>query len=52
MQYYINSQSPEYESIYTDRFSEYTKIKTERQEELNKMPPKCEQTKLSVYFDY
>lgn len=52
MQYYRNSLSRENENISLDRFSEYTKIKTEGQEELDKMPPKSEQTKLSVFFDY
>jgi hypothetical protein len=52
MQYYRNSLSRENENISLDRFSEYTKIKTEGQEELDEMPPKSEQTKLSVFFDY
>jgi hypothetical protein len=52
MQYYINSLSPENESISLDRFPEYTKIKTERQAELDEMPPKGKQTKLSIFFDY
>ncbi len=52
MQYCRNSLSRDNESISLDIFSEYTKIKTERQEELDEMPPKGKQTKLSVFFNY
>jgi hypothetical protein len=52
MQYSINSLSLENEGIALDGFSEYKKIKTREQEELDEMPPKGEQTKLSVFFDY
>lgn len=52
MQFYINSLSPENEGIFQDKFSEYKKIKTEGQAKLDEMPPKGEQTKLSVFFDY
>jgi len=52
VQHYRNSLSSENEGISLDRFVEYKKIKTERQDDLDKMLPKGEQTKLSAFFDY
>ena len=52
IQHYINSLSPENEGISLDIFFEYKKIKTERQDEVDEMLTKGEQTKLSAFFDY
>lgn len=52
MQYCINSLSLGNEDNFQKKFSEYKNIKTERHEELDEMPPKAEQTKLSAFFDY
>jgi hypothetical protein len=51
MQYYINSLSLDNEGI-QDRFSECKKITINGHEELDEMPPKGKQTKLSIFFDY
>lgn len=50
-QYYINSLSPGDEGI-RDRFLELKKVTIEGHEELDEIPSKGEQTKLSVFFDW
>lgn len=52
MQYYMNSLSLENEDTFQKGFSDYKDVKTEGEEELDETPPKSEQTKLSVFFDY
>jgi len=51
MQYYINSLSSDDEGN-RNRFLGIQKIIIQGHEELNEIPPKGEQTKLSVFFDW